>query len=113
MVNESSGVFLGPGSAVGPYRIASVPSAGFYEAVDPATQRRVAIRLLAAEPQRLARLRSAINLRHPNLVPLLAIDQHDGKTYLISEFPSGTSLADRLSTRGRIPWREATRIIAD
>lgn len=112
MVNAATEASLGPGAAVGPYRIAAEIAPGLFEAVDPASQRRVALRALPTDTSIVERLRRAAAFRHPNVVPVLAVESHGDSSYLVSEF-GGTSLADHLATRGRLPWREATRVAAD
>ncbi len=112
MVNQQSAAVLAPGAAVGPYRIAAEIAPGLFEAVDPRTQGRVALRPLSADAAAADRLRRAASVRHPNLLPVVAVESHGDASFLVSEF-GGASLADHLTTRGRFPWREATRVAAD
>jgi formylglycine-generating enzyme required for sulfatase activity len=113
------------GTSVGAYRLAGVLGHGgagvVYEAVDPLSQRRVAIKRLSDDLARdpraveafLADTRAADWLGHPNIVAVEEVEQRDGACYLITEFVSGGSAADRLAALGRQPWREATRVVAD
>jgi formylglycine-generating enzyme required for sulfatase activity len=109
-----------PGVTVGRFRIASVLGGSTYEAVDPLTQERVALRplpdVLTRDPQALKRLRALVQsllaLSHPNIVAP-AVEKVGGDGYLVMEFLGGGSVADRLADRGLWPWREATRIAAD
>jgi formylglycine-generating enzyme required for sulfatase activity len=112
------------GSALGKYRIASVLGRGrlgiVYEAVDTVRHRRVALKLLpealAHDPPALERFladaESAARLTHPNLVAVEEIGAlENGPPYVALEFIGG-SAADQLGTLGRLPWRDATRIVA-
>ncbi len=73
-----------------------------YEALEVPLQRRVAIKLLAtdlAESDR-ARIRfenealAAARLKHPNIVPVYTIGEHDGRLYYSMPFIEGMTLSD-------------------
>jgi tRNA A-37 threonylcarbamoyl transferase component Bud32 len=55
--------------------------------------------------------RSVAQLRHPSIVPVYEVGQHDGVPYLVSEFVQGVTLTDLLSAR-RPGVREAAELIA-
>jgi WD40 repeat protein/tRNA A-37 threonylcarbamoyl transferase component Bud32 len=59
----------------------------------------------------LREARSAAQLRHPGIVPVHEVGQHDGVPYLVSDFVQGVTLADRLSA-GLPPPREAAQLAA-
>src|SRR5262249_53239351 len=83
--------------------------------------RRVALKplpeTLAGDPQALARFlteaRSAARLAHPNVISVDEIGEFEpGQPYIALEFVGGGSAADQLGKLGRLPWRDATRIVA-
>ena len=49
-------------------------------------------------------------LRHPHILPILDLGQHNGVPYLITPLVQGGSLADRLETRGPYAARKAADI---
>jgi len=51
-------------------------------------------------------------LQHPNIVPLLQADEHDGAPYFVMPLVQGESLRDRLH-RGPLSLREAVAILED
>ncbi len=89
-----------------------------YEARDEKLDCLVAIKTLAeglrATPEQLERLRSearaVARLRHPNIVAIHAIGEHDGQPYLSLEFVNGGSLADKLA-QGPMPTRQAGELV--
>jgi hypothetical protein len=90
-----------------------------YKARDPELGRTVAIKVPRAGnlagPQELDRFlreaRSAAQLRHPAIVPVHEVGQHDGLPYLVSDFVQGVTLADLLSAR-RLDARAAAGLVA-
>ena len=58
-----------------------------------------------------ARPAASAQLRHPAIVPVHEVGEHDGVPYLVSDFVEGVTLADRL-TAGRPPFREAAELVA-
>jgi serine/threonine protein kinase len=90
-----------------------------YKARDPQLDRVVAIKVLRAgslataeDRDRFLRVaRSVAQLRHPGIVPVHEVGEHDGVPYLVSDFVRGMTLADLL-TAGRPPPREAARLVA-
>jgi serine/threonine protein kinase len=79
----------------------------------------VAIKLLAAHmtnnPTYLQRFEKEYNaaraLAHPNIVRALEHGISGGRPYLVMEFVDGESLGQRLEREGRLPEKEAVRII--
>ncbi|MDQ3801576.1 MAG: protein kinase [Acidobacteriota bacterium] len=48
---------------------------------------------------------------HPNVLPLIDADIYDGQVVILSEYIEDGSLADKLRKYGRLPVREAVRIV--
>jgi serine/threonine-protein kinase len=83
-----------------------------YEAWDPVTQRRVAVKVLnlpssASEAQKVDRkqrfereARAAARLHHTNIVTLFDYGTEDGQDFLVFEFVEGPTLADKLLQDG-------------
>lgn len=77
-----------------------------YRALDQRLQREVAIKLPHAElmgsndsRERLLReARAAAKLRHPAIVPIHEVGEHDGLPFIVFEFIPGQTLADVLKT---------------
>jgi serine/threonine protein kinase len=92
-----------------------------YSGEDELLRRTVAIKVLSGSPSRsheslerfLLEARAAARLNHPNVVAVHDIGQHDGRAYIVMELVPGGSLQARLELQGALPWREATRIVAD
>jgi serine/threonine protein kinase len=90
-----------------------------YKARDAELDRTVAVKVPRAGhlvgPQDLDRFlreaRSAAQLRHPSIVSVHEVGQHDGVPYLVSDFVQGVTLADLLSAR-RPGFREAAELVA-
>jgi tRNA A-37 threonylcarbamoyl transferase component Bud32 len=90
-----------------------------YRARDPELDRVVAVKVpragALADGQDMERFlreaRSAARLRHPGIVPVHEVGQHDGLPYLVSDFVPGVTLSDRLSARPTAP-REAAQLAA-
>lgn len=84
--------------------------------------RPVAVKVLRPEVARdeeaqqrfLREARSASRLSHENVVGVLDFGWDDdlGVTYLVMERVHAESLAAELSQRGRVPWREASQLLA-
>ena len=89
-----------------------------FKARDTALDRLVAIKTIAegrlATADRRERFRAearaVARLRHPNIIAIHAIAEHDGQPYLVLEFASGGSLSDRLARRPMAP-REAAALL--
>ena len=70
-------------------------------------------RLGPVESERFLReARSAARLRHPSIVAVHEVGEHQGTPYLVSDFVAGMTLSDRLSA-GRLPPHVAARLAAD
>ncbi len=89
-----------------------------YKARDTKLGRIVAIKTIADGPyarsdQRerfRAEAHAVARLRHPNIIAIHAIGEHDGRAYLSLEFAEGGSLAQRLAEKPMSP-REATALV--
>jgi WD40 repeat protein/tRNA A-37 threonylcarbamoyl transferase component Bud32 len=128
-----SSIRLPPGTSTTPYVagpglvgrfevLVEVGSGAFgtvYKARDPKLDRVIALKLpragQAPDGERLERFlreaRSAAQLRHPAIVPIHEVGQHDGVPYIVSEFVQGLTLSDMLTAR-RPGFREAAELIA-
>jgi tetratricopeptide (TPR) repeat protein/tRNA A-37 threonylcarbamoyl transferase component Bud32 len=113
----------GSGTTVGRFEVLSEVGAGafgtVYLARDPELNRTVALKVPragnlanAAERERFLReARSAAQLRHPSIVAIHEVGQHEGVPFLVSDFVRGVTLADLLSARRPAP-AEAARLVA-
>src|SRR5689334_14947108 len=92
-----------------------------FEAEDTQLSRRVALKMLtnkvADEPEALGRfLREAAglgSLNHPHVVQIHSIEDDEGMYFLVMELMEGGTVGDLIRSGGPVPWREATRLIAD
>jgi tRNA A-37 threonylcarbamoyl transferase component Bud32 len=90
-----------------------------YQARDTELDRVVALKIpragsLATPQDRdrfLREARSAAQLRHPAIVPVHEVGEHEGVPFLVSEYVQGVTLADELSARRMTPAR-AARLVA-
>jgi WD40 repeat protein len=88
-----------------------------YRAWQERPRREVALKLLhqGLGPEEAARFRTeaeaAARMRHPNLLQLYQVGEHDGRPYLILEYAEGGTLAARQNGR---PWpvHEAAELMA-
>jgi serine/threonine protein kinase len=109
---------------LGPYHIVRKLGEGgmgaVYLAEDTAANRRqVALKVLpkrnATDAEFVSRFkreaRSAIGLAHPNIVSAYAVGEDFGVHWYAMEFCQGESLDARLKRSGRLPWKEAVRVI--
>jgi WD40 repeat protein/tRNA A-37 threonylcarbamoyl transferase component Bud32 len=111
------------GETLGKFEMLDVVGQGafgtVYKARDPELDRVVAVKVPRsgnlAGPKELDRFlreaRSVARLRHPAIVSVHEVGQHDGVPYLVSDFVQGVTLTDLLSAR-RPGFREAAGIIA-
>jgi tRNA A-37 threonylcarbamoyl transferase component Bud32 len=109
---------------IGPYRLIETVGMGafgtVYKAVDTRLNRTVAIKIPRAgslggpaESDRFVReARSVAELRHPSIIPVHDVGEHEGVPYLVSDFVDGLTLSDMLTTR-RPSHREAAALIAE
>ncbi len=107
------------GTVIGRYELLrEVGRGGFgvvWEARDRDLGRTVAFKALrgrgevAREKRLLAEAEVAARLSHPNIVTVLDVGRSDRGVYLVQEFLTGTTLAQRL-LEGALPLREGLRI---
>ena len=102
---------LGPGTALGPYRIEGPLGAGgmgeVFSATDTRLNRLVAIKVLptSVAPDRQMRARFAREARavaaltHPHICTLYDVGRHDQVDFLVMEYVEGDTLAARLADR--------------
>ncbi len=91
-----------------------------YKARDPQLDRVVAVKVpragsLASGEDRdrfLREARSAARLRHPAIVPVHEVGEHEGVPYLVSDFIRGITLSDLLTAR-RPSLHEAAGLVAE
>ena len=84
-------------------------------AYDARLEREVAVKLMtdeidAADPW-LQEARSVSRLSHPNIVPVFEADRHGAQPYLVFEYVSGQTLAQRLRQHGAMPAHEAVAMM--
>ena len=92
-----------------------------YHAFDPTLQRHVALKLLlhsgldrkAETSALLKEARAMARVRHPNVVPIYGVDQHEGRVGFWSDFVEGWTLSDLLATQGAMGPREAALVGID
>ena len=91
-----------------------------YRAWDTDLQREVAVKLLLpsagddAQYDRLLReARALASVRHPNIVPIYGVSQHDGLVGFWTDFVHGRHLAAFIKDQGTLGYREATLIGLD
>ncbi|MFI4942939.1 MAG: protein kinase [Burkholderiales bacterium] len=92
-----------------------------YNAFDPTLQRHVALKLLiprglvreAETEALLAEARAMARIRHPNVVPIYGVDQHDGRVGFWSDFVEGQTLSHLLERQGPLGPQEAALVGID
>ena len=92
-----------------------------YRAFDPTLQRHVALKLLlprgldrdAETSSLLKEARAMAKVRHPNVVPIYGVDQHEGRVGFWSDFVEGQTLSHILATQGPLGPREAALVGID
>jgi serine/threonine protein kinase len=111
------------GRVLGGYRLRSVLGRGgkglVFEAEAVADGRPAAVKVMApkllADPEEVERFRREAEvlsrLDHPNLVRMFEVGRQEGVTFLAMELVPGRSAMAELEARGRLPPREATRIV--
>jgi hypothetical protein len=110
---------------VGRYRLVRRLGGGgmgaVYEALDTASGRRVALKLMkpesASSQEAIDRFRRegelASKLAHPRCVFVLAADEEQGRPYIVMELMTGSTLADLVKDKGPLPPELAVRKILD
>ncbi len=92
-----------------------------YLAREPALDRLVAIKVLPPERAQSADLRerfrrearTAAQLSHPNIVPLLTFGEDDGLMYFVMGYVEGEALSTRVQREGRLQTGEAVRVLSE
>lgn len=90
-----------------------------YEGVDPALNRRVALKVLGAKHREsgefkkrfLREGRSLAAMNHSNIVQVYAIGEHEGRPFLAMEFLDGEDLGDAIKLKGAIHPGDAAEIV--
>lgn len=59
----------------------------------------------------LREARAAGDLQHPNVLLVYDVLRRPGEALLITEYVPGGSLAERLESKGALPWKEAARLV--
>lgn len=88
---------------------------------DVALHRLVAVKVLRHEfvesedhRERFRReARLTARLSHPGIVPVYTFGESDDLVYIVMKYVQGESLAERLRSAGRLPAREAARVLRD
>lgn len=92
-----------------------------FRAFDRTLQREVALKLLLPSGLRkdyqaqsiLHEARQLAKVRHPNVVSIYGVDEHDGRVGFWSDFVHGQTLSSLLATQGPFGAREAAGIVID
>lgn len=112
-----------PLKTLGAYRLLRALGAGgmatVYEAEHLGLQKRVAVKVLRPELAASADMRArflregvaASRIRHPHVVDITDVGEHDGTPYLVMELLEGESLADVIERATKLPVRRAVDII--
>lgn len=111
---NADGIELAPGSKIGRYVIKRLIGAGgmgsVYEAVHEHLEKRVAIKLLdakyppgsAVHSRFLAEGKTAVTLRHPNVVDVIDVGVEAGRAYLVMEYLEGRDLSAYIAQHVRL-----------
>jgi tRNA A-37 threonylcarbamoyl transferase component Bud32 len=91
-----------------------------YRAWDPVLEMAVALKILhqrysddRLKERLLHEGRALAQLRHPNVVRVLNVEQHDGRLGLVMEFLSGETMDALVAAHGKLSDREASVIVED
>ena len=107
------------GSQIAGYRIESLVGRGGMGVVYRATQlelgRVVALKLIAPEALEepgarerfISEARHAAAIEHPNVLPIYAAGEADGRAYMVMRFVEGDDLRGRVRRSGRLPPAQA------
>jgi serine/threonine-protein kinase len=108
-----------PGDRVGPLCIERLLGAGsmgeVYLARDTRLERLVALKMMVdseAGERMLREARAASGLRHPGIVTVYDIGEHDGQTYIAMEYVEGETFEALVARRGPLPAAEAVELMA-
>jgi serine/threonine protein kinase/Tol biopolymer transport system component len=112
---------LAPGTQLGQYRVDAVLGRGgtgtVYRGTDTKLNRPVAIKFLSNsvaddDAQRRFRQEAATtsSLRHPHIVTVYDVGEHEGRQYIVSELVDGGTLEDWART-AKHSWRQCTELV--
>jgi serine/threonine protein kinase len=115
---------VSPAVTIGRYRVVGLIAHGgmgsLYLAHDPAIGRTVAIKLLRKEfddeaaRERFAReARSTGHLRHPNIVTVFDVGEHDQRPFIAMEYVPGETLAQLIRRRAPLSIADRLAILED
>ncbi len=113
---------LGPGVTLGGFRIERLIGAGgmgeVYLARQLSMDRPVALKILAEHARSredkerfIQEVRTLARLEHPNIVTAHEAGEDGGHLYLAMGYVNGEALDRRLASQGRVPEREALKIV--
>ena len=114
---------LAPGTEFAGYLLEGLAGRGgmgvVYRATDPALERTVAIKVMApwliedeAAHRRFVReSRLAASIQHPNVIPIHAAGEHEGRAYIVMRFVEGSDLRAQIRREGGLPPERAARIV--
>lgn len=115
---------LQPGDRIGPLRVERALGAGgmgeVWLARDERLERLVAIKLLPAESsldpaargRMLREARAASALKHPGIVTVHDIGDHENRAYIVMEYVEGETFDQLVKRRGSLPPPEAVELVA-
>jgi serine/threonine protein kinase/Flp pilus assembly protein TadD len=113
---------MDPVIQIGPYPVVGELGRGaagiVYRARDASLGRDVALKLLTSleNPVRRERFRrealALAKLRHPNVVAIHHVGEHQGRAYMVLDLVEGETLQARLRRDGPLPPLEAARLVA-
>src|SRR5262249_52235952 len=92
-----------------------------FQATDLTLKRAVALKVLsppqAEDRQALRRFvreaQGSARLQHDNVVAIYEIDKQSDYVFIAMELARGGSAKDLVAKRGGLPWKAATRVVAD
>jgi serine/threonine protein kinase len=114
-----------PGDTIAPYRVEGVLGEGAMGVVYRAVRQRdgatVAVKVLksrlSADETFRRRFeheaRAARHVEHDHLVPVLDAGEANGRTYIVSAYVAGRSLAERLQADGPLPLGDLLQLVAE
>lgn len=115
---------LQPGDRIGPLRVERALGAGgmgeVWLARDERLERLVAVKLLPAEQsldpaargRMLREARAASALKHPGIVTVHDLGDHEGRAYIVLEYVEGETFDALVKRRGPLPAAEAVELVA-